>query len=686
MFMKRIVAIMLALVMLLGTTALAAEYTVKSGDTLGKIAKSELGDASRWQEIYEANKDTVKDPNKIYVGQKLTIPGDEEAEPSTQPDEIPVEPEAPAGLTDGTYTADAMGLFGNVTVEVTFANGAIASAKVLAHNETPDIGGVAAEKLPGEIVKHQSVLVDSMAGATFTSNAIKSAVKECITKAGGKVSDFEKEIVLNGGTVEYDADIVIVGGGAAGLMAAYTASEGGAKVIVLEKAPNSYSSNFAQCGGPAGAETILAKEQGVTTTNKEVFDHLYDFSNTTVDAKLLWEAWSRAGVAIDNMIGLGVAFRDVNEDTYNVGYQARHSFNGSGAVRIDPITNAIKANGGQFLYSTPGEHILMENGKAVGVQGTNADGDTVIVHAKAVMTCTGGFQGNPELLQEYLGCANVVSLGSNLPTGDGITMVLEAGGTLDRNFGVLGNEFSGNSTKTGNSAFFRPGFNQNLTFWMYGGLYVDRDGDRFINEKRVADFPLAIGGEALLRQGKVYVVMDEAYYNACANEGIISFLGDPEDWPAKAGLRGAITNAPSQLQDAIDEGWAYKADTLAEIAAYFNLENLEKTVAEYNEACENGVDPIFNKSANFLTAIGEGPYYAFEYEPGAWSTFGGVRTDSYLRALDANGDAIPGLYCGGCEVGSYYAVPYFDGPGSCVGIAVGSGVWAAENMLEYIGK
>ena len=608
--------------------------------------------------------------------------GDKNTDPTPTPDGG-----KPAGLTDGTYTGVGTGKNGDVTVSVTFKDGAITNVTVDSHSETPGICDPAIERVPQAIVDNQSVLVDGAAGATMTSDAIKAAVKDCIQQAGGNVSDFEKEIVASKGkTVEYTTDIVIVGAGAAGLMAAYTASEGGAKVIVLEKAANALSSNFAQCGGPAGAETILAKNQGVTTTNKEVFDHLYDFSNTTVDAKLLWEAWSRAGVAIDNMIGLGVAFRDVNEDTYGVGYQARHSFNGGGAVRIDPITKAVEANGGTFLYNTPGEKILMENGKAVGVQGTNADGDTVIVHAKAVMTCTGGFQGNKEMLQEYLGCANVVSLGSNLATGDGINMVLEAGGTLDRNFGVLGNEFSGNSTKTGTSVAFFPGFNQNLTFWLYGGLYVDRDGDRFINEKRVADFPLAIGGEALLRQGKVYMVMDEEYYNACANEGIISFLGDPEDWPAKAGLRGPVTNAPSQLQEAIDEGWAYKADTLAEAAAYFDLENLEKTVAEYNEMCAKGEDTLFNKSANFLKAIGEGPYYVFEYEPGAWSTFGGVRTDSYLRAVDANGDAIPGLYCGGCEVGSYYAVPYYDGPGSCVGISVGSGVWAAENMLEYIGK
>ncbi|MGN1062934.1 MAG: succinate dehydrogenase, partial [Alphaproteobacteria bacterium] len=158
---------------------------------------------------------------------------------------------------------------------------------------------------------------------------------------------------------------------------------------------------------------------------------------------------------------------------------------------------------------------------------------------------------------------------------------------------------------------------------MYGGLYVDRDGDRFINEKRVADFPLALGGEAVLRQGKVYAVVDSATYEACATEGIYSYMGQPENWKSGTGLWvPVVSKGKEQLQSAIDEGWAYTADTLAECAEYFGLENLEATVAEYNEMCANGEDTLFGKAPNFMRAIGEGPYYVFEYEPGAWSTFG----------------------------------------------------------------
>lgn len=53
----------------------ARTYTVKSGDSLSKIAQEVLGDANGWKEIFEANKDKIKDPNLIYPGQELVVPG-----------------------------------------------------------------------------------------------------------------------------------------------------------------------------------------------------------------------------------------------------------------------------------------------------------------------------------------------------------------------------------------------------------------------------------------------------------------------------------------------------------------------------------------------------------------------------------------------------------------------------------
>lgn len=82
---KRLLALMLvlALGMTLTGVAGAAVHTVRAGENLSGLAEKYLGDGSKWREIYEANRDSVSDPNLIYVGQQLTIPGGEAAEAPT---------------------------------------------------------------------------------------------------------------------------------------------------------------------------------------------------------------------------------------------------------------------------------------------------------------------------------------------------------------------------------------------------------------------------------------------------------------------------------------------------------------------------------------------------------------------------------------------------------------------------
>lgn len=90
-------------------SASAATYTVKRGDSLWKIASETLGSGLKWKEIYEANQEQIKDPNQIFVGQELKIPGEEpapsapsekpeEGEPAEEPQKGSDAPEAPAEL------------------------------------------------------------------------------------------------------------------------------------------------------------------------------------------------------------------------------------------------------------------------------------------------------------------------------------------------------------------------------------------------------------------------------------------------------------------------------------------------------------------------------------------------------------------------------------------------------------
>lgn len=111
----------------------------------------------------------------------------------------------------------------------------ITSIEVTDSIETRFISDNAIKELPQDIIDNQSVLVDSYSGCTISSNALKNAVKNALTEAG--VLDlFQNEVAKEESSDEnLDADVVVVGGGMAGLASSITAAENGSKVILVEK-------------------------------------------------------------------------------------------------------------------------------------------------------------------------------------------------------------------------------------------------------------------------------------------------------------------------------------------------------------------------------------------------------------------------------------------------------------------
>ena len=133
-----------------------------------------------------------------------------------------------AGAFAEDYTASAPGMGGDVSVTVSYEDGRITAVTVGENNETPGIGDQAINAIPGRIVEEQSLTVDTVAGATVTSNAILTAAEAALTAGGVDVTPFKQEKqpteLVEGEAVE--TDIVIVGAGISGLMAAYELKEG----------------------------------------------------------------------------------------------------------------------------------------------------------------------------------------------------------------------------------------------------------------------------------------------------------------------------------------------------------------------------------------------------------------------------------------------------------------------------
>ena len=499
-------------------------------------------------------------------------------------------------------------------------------------------------------------------------------------------------------TESIDCDAVVVGAGAAGLMAAMELAAAGKKTYLLEKGPSVAVSNGSMAGGPALAETRVQAAEDATVSVETLYDCEYGFSRGTVNGALLRKCTEQGDRVVGNFMDNGVRM-GLRIDSYGMGFRARHNFENDegkqlrGLDRFGPLLEKFEADGGVLQCSREAVQLVKDGDAVTGVIVKNNEDKTVVQYnAKAVLIATGGYAGNKEMLKKIYGDITVWPLCNELSVGQGFDMVLEAGGIADRNWALCCNEFGGANHKIpgimgGQMRSASPALEPAL----YGGLIVNRNGDRFMNEQYLSDRPLALGGEMALREGLYYAVLDQEMMDAVATVGIRGYYGDPEDW--YVGCHGSVfykngenvvrADLPDSVDAAVEQGWAAKG-TLAECAEVFGMKNLEATVEAYNALCEAGEDTQYFKAPYLLHKLSGDTFYVFEYEPSIWSTFGGVKTDDYCRALAEDQSVIKGLYVAGVDNGSLYCSPYYENEGASLGIAYTSGIVAADCMIEFL--
>lgn len=490
----------------------------------------------------------------------------------------------------------------------------------------------------------------------------------------------------------FDYDAVIVGCGAAGIQAALTLQASGVNTVLLEKGLSCGVSNGCMAGGPALAETRVQTDNDAVVSAQTLYECMYGFSRGTVNGELLRKCIDKGEAVVSNFMDNGIHM-GLRVDAYGMGFRARHNFANtegtqvSGAPRFEPLIAKFESDGGVFEPMRQGLQLVMTGDAVTGLIAKNLDNNTYVQYnAKAVLVATGGYAGNAERLKEIYGDVNVYPLCNTLSVGEGYDMVIAAGGIADRNWALCCNEFGGANGKiqgvNGSAMAFAS---QAQKFAIYGGLIVNRYGDRFMNEQYLSDRPLALGGEMSLREGLYYAVADQALVDGCRDQGILEYLGNPSDWyVGQTGLQGVVlSDLDAAIETGISEGWIAKG-TLSDCARYFGMEHLEETVAAYNELCAAGADIQYYKDSYLLKELTGDTYYVFEYQPSIWCTFGGVKTDAYCRALNASQEAIPGLYVAGVDNGSLYCSPYYENEGAALGTAYTSGIVAGEYMAQYI--
>ena len=544
---------------------------------------------------------------------------------------------AEAGIyTPGTYTGVGTGKNGDVKVEVTFSANAIESVKVVEHAETAGISDGAIENMPAAIVEAQSLAVDTVSGATVTSEAILAAVADAVEQAGGDVEALKNAAVEAGEkeTKELSADAVVVGGGGAGMAAAVRLAQLGKQVILVEKSGFLGGAISVSGGNQVVMGSQLQVDNGVADDSVESM--VADFKANGADKnneEILTLFAENVGATTDWLVAnCGITYAEGLHQLGEYSHDRELAYTGGGAGFAEAMRKAVDDSGVQVLLSTKVESLVTDGDAVVGVKATSSDADYTIT-AENVVLATGGYGANKDMLTDEMKSA--LYYGPASSTGEGIQMAQAVGAqTANMEYGkrypngIEVSEGMAKSTIAGN-----------IVGWTMSAILVNKDGSRVVNEK--ASNRTILEEELKQEGGELFLLLDAETFEA---------------WKAKlapAGISDADIEQYLEANGTTTPVFAH-GETLEEAAAAagINADNLKATVEKYNGFVAKGSDDDFGRNASYLTkAIGEGPYYIIEQKPRFATTMGGLVVNTSMQVLNEAGEPISGLYAAGENCG-----------------------------------
>ena len=535
-----------------------------------------------------------------------------------------------SAANETNYEVTANGYGGELVLDVVVNGDTIRDIKVVTSHESSPVFTRAFPVIKKRILDAQTPIVDSVSGATFSSYAVKSAVAQAMKKNGKDFGEITMATAAEHAAPkqmdDVTAQLVIVGGGPAGLTAAIAAKDAGVeKVILVEKLDilsgnGKFDMNFFDL-----YNSQAQKAAGNEMTKEEFLES----KKTSTDSDARKQVWAEEAYNLDAWLR-------------SKGIQLNHNYGGTNhmaeadAYAGEHIQAKLEENvynlGVDVRTGTKGTDLIMKDGKAVGVKVETRDG-YYNIYSDAVVVATGGFSHNKELLAKYAPGAERVATSNQMgATGDFIP-VFEANNFKMANMDVL-------------SVFKMIIKNRrDLTGAGDGFILVNENGERFIDETK-SGLEMA---HAILDQpnSKVFYIYDQNLYDSSY-----------------------------RLQKHNNLGYHVKADTLQELAEKLgiNADNLIKSVETYNTAVTGkGKDP-FRETPYTKEFLSEGPFYGVQVESAIHMTKGGVVANEKAQVLTNNDKVVDGLYAAGevtATSGAYSASVVF-------------GKIAGEQAAEYI--
>ena len=599
-----------------------------------------------------------------------------------------------AGGVSGSFTGTAKGM-GEVSVTLTLTDNVITDCTAKGDEETPGIGSVVIEQFPGEVVEGNTINLDSISGATITSNAFVEAAKAALTEAGLNPDDYmaKADKTANGETVSYDADVVVIGAGGAGMTAAMTAADAGQKVVILESQAMVGGNSARATGGMNAAKTVYQDENefdqaaGVEKTLATAAEKYADNETITALAKTVSEQWAAYQanptgyfdsvelMELDTMVGgkginnpelvktLCEGTADAIDwlDENGITLHNVSSFGGAsvkrihrpvneegkvvsvGAYMIPLLQENCEKRGIDIVLNTTVDTILTDaNGAAVGVSGTDKDGNTVVVNAKSVILATGGFGANLDMVTQYKPeLAGFMTTNAAGAQGQGIEMATAIGaGTVDMDQIQIHPTVEANT-----AALITEGLRGD------GAILVNANGERFIDEVGTRD---VVSAAEIAQPGShSWLIVDQA-----------------------------MVDASSVIQGYIKKGYTKTGATYEELAKELDVDpaTFANTMETWNGYVEAKNDPDFGRTS-FANPLNNGPYYAIKVTAGVHHTMGGVTINSATEVLKEDGTVIPGLFAAGEVTGGVHGANRLGG--TAVADFVVFGRIAGESAANY---
>lgn len=524
-----------------------------------------------------------------------------------------------------TTQGTGVGKHGDVTVAVTFDSGKIKDIKIVKQQENPVLAAKVFTDLKQHVIDTNSVQLDAISGATFSSKGFLDAVADAAKKAGVTLSKADKKAikkVVKTLPKESSYDVVVIGAGGAGFSAAIEAKNAGANVVLLEKMPAVGGNSLISGAEMNAAKNWVQPKLGINDDSPELHaEDTYKGGDMKGDMNVIkvmtHNALDAAKWCRDY---LGVRFEDDNLFFFG-GHSRKRALIPVGHTGTEFITKfQAKADelGIPVITNMKAEELIKDkSGRVVGVKAT-MNGASYTFNAKGgVVLATGGFGANPEMVKKYNPKIDERFKTTDAPgtTGEALYMAERAGAQLV-NMGYIQtypicDPISGVIELIADARFD-------------GAIMLNQEGKRFVEELQRRD----VLSEAILKQtgGYCWVL-----------------------WNDKIGsISNTVKEHPTEYEAFTKQGIMATCDDLKCVADFTKIpfDSLKGTVNRVSSMTGKGNDKDFNHRSG-LVDMTQGKYYVIKAVPSVHHTMGGVRINEKAQALTAEGKAIPGLWAAG---------------------------------------